>query len=80
MKKKNGSLKYYIFGAIFVIIALVLIVLGITLPLINKEANYLGWIGLVLCCLGILLFFYGTYNLKKGNYLKLNKSQDEEEK
>lgn len=84
-EKKLKSYKfYYLFGIIFITLSILIIVVSITLPIALKEEfdkyNYLGWISLVFTVLGIILFFISIYFLKKGSYLKLNKSLYESKK
>lgn len=71
--KDNRIKTNYVVGTILIIISISLTMVGVTLPLINKTINYLGWIGLALTCIGILIFIYGYFLLKKANFLKLNK-------
>ncbi len=70
--KKGEFKKYYLSGFIVLIVGLVLTIFGATLPLINQDLTYLGWIGLAICVIGLLLLFLGSYLFKKGNYKRLN--------
>ena len=80
--KKNLNYKiYYVFGAIICFVFLFLFALFVTLPLIFSDfPSYMGRVSIVICVLSFLGIIFGVYLLKKGNFLKLNEknlNQDE---
>lgn len=54
------------------LLAIIIFLLGITLPLINQNIPALGWIGVILAVVGFVLAFFAIFLLKKANYVKLN--------
>ena len=72
LNTKEKYFKYYIKGGVISLIALILIVVGATLPLIDENSSVYGYIGLVLCIVGLLLCLLGFHFLKKGSSIKLN--------
>ncbi|MFA6755985.1 MAG: hypothetical protein WCR97_05810 [Bacilli bacterium] len=83
MKNKNPNM-YYIVGGIVLTISVAIMAIGITVPMVMTEPSYIGWIGVAIVAVGVILFFYGIYLLKKGNFIKINKEllkqKEEQEK
>lgn len=82
MKKLKNHKSYYLLGTIVMIVGFLIIIVSITLPIVFSKTwpNYAGWICLATTILGMLISFYGLYLLKKGNFLKANRSSEEVEK
>lgn len=82
MKKERKSIFYYIIGSIVCFIGIVMIVVFMTLPLAIKELSdgIWGWLFVLFVAIGLIIFFFGFYYLKKANYIRLkeknNKSKD----
>ena len=74
-KNKKPSF-YYITGAIVLTIGVVMLITSFTLPLIDKEKSYLGYIAMGLTIISLVVLFYSLYLLKKGNFLKRNRIKD----
>lgn len=74
MDKKKKSKIYYLYGIIFIILAIIFITVGTTMALINPEKTYYGWIGFALTFIGLIFLFICTYYFKKGSFLKLNEN------
>ena len=74
----KDSKKYYILGVVLCVIAAVIAIIAMTLPMaIPEHGQLLGWIGLGIVIVAIILFFFGIYLVKKGNFIKLNKVNEE---
>ncbi|MBP5694349.1 MAG: hypothetical protein J6X03_02705 [Bacilli bacterium] len=70
----KSSKFYYICGALLTVVAAAIAIVGMTLPsAVPEYAQVMGWIGLGVVVLAIVLFFFGIYLVKKGNFVKLNK-------
>lgn len=67
---------YYIAGTILCSVSAVIILFFLFLPSILSEFQFIGWISFAVVILFIIVFIYGIYLLKKGNFIKLNKSND----
>lgn len=74
----KSSKFYYIMGMIVVVFAAAIAIVGMTLPsAVPEYAQVLGWVGLVVVVVAIVLFFFGIYLVKKGNFVKMNKVNKE---
>lgn len=72
---------YYILGAVVCIIAAIIAIVAMTLPsAIPEYGQVLGWVGLGIVVIAIVLFFFGIYLVKKGNFIKLNKVNEDANK
>ena len=72
---------YYILGAIVCIIAAIIAIVAMTLPsAIPEYGQVLGWVCLGIVVIAIVLFFFGIYLVKKGNFIKLNKVNEDANK
>jgi len=82
--KQKSSKFYYIVGVIIVLISLCIIITSITLPVALKEEfsanSWAGWVCLVTAAIGLLFFLLGYFFLKKGNYVRLNKHLEKQNK
>lgn len=67
---------YYIAGTILCVISAIIIIFFLLLPPIFSEFQFVGWISFSVVIAFIIVFIYGIYLLKKGNFLKLNKNTD----
>ncbi len=74
MDNKKKSKIYYLYGIIFIALAIIFIAVGTAMALINPEKTYYGWIGFALTFIGLIFLFICTYCFKKGSFLKLNES------
>ena len=74
MDNKKKSKLYYLYGTIFITIAIICIAIGVTMALINPEKTYYGWIGFAFTFIGLIFLGFCTYCFKKGSFLKLNES------
>ena len=74
---KNSKF-YYILGTILCVFAAVIAIVGMTLPsAIPEYSQVMGWVGLIVVVLSIVLFFFGIYLVKKGNFIRLNSVNQE---
>jgi len=71
---KNKARKYYLLGFLTLFISIIFISLGITMPLIDKNNQIYGWLGLIFTCIGLISLGITTYFLKKGSFLNLNEN------
>ncbi len=77
----KNSKSYYILGALVCVIAAVIAIVAMTLPMaIPEYGQVLGWVGLGIVVVAIVLFFFGIYLVKKGNFIKLNKVNEDARK
>lgn len=67
MKK---SKKYYFCGITVLILSICVSVFGMTMPLIDQNKTYLGWIGFGVTIGGVLLMFFSIYLCYKAKFLK----------
>lgn len=67
---------YYITGTIFCVASAIIILFFLFLPSILSEFQFVGWISFAVVIAFIIVFIYGIYLLKKGNFIKLNKDND----
>ncbi len=72
---KNPFL-YYLFGSILCISSALIIFIFLLLPSLVPEYSFMGWISFGVTIVFIIVFIYGIYLLKKGNFIKLNKNTD----
>lgn len=74
-KRKNYKF-YYIAGSIVSFVFAFIFVLSITLPLALKDfPTYLGIISIIVCLIAFVGIIFGIYLLKKGNFLRLNNAE-----
>lgn len=77
MKNKKPGL-YYVFGSILTVISLTLMIVFLFLPTALKDApEYVNYISLGMVVLGLVIFFFGYFLLKKANYINKQKSQED---
>lgn len=67
---------YYIVGAILCCVSAIIILFFLLLPSILSEFQFIGWVSFAVIIVFIIVFIYGIYLLKKGNFIKLNKNTD----
>ena len=70
MKKKYKF--YYLIGGILLIFFVLVAIFGISLTIVFPNNNTIGWVGLIIVAVSVIIIFYSIYLLKKGNYLKIN--------
>ena len=82
MKKEKKYRFYYIFGTIMTIFSIIILLIGIFVPMSIEEIlannSIIGWVFFGLVIIGAIGSFFGTYLLKKGNFLKINYDTNKE--
>ncbi len=77
MKNKKPGF-YYIFGSILTAISLTIMVIFLFLPAALQDGpEYMNYISLGMVVLGLVIFFFGYFLLKKANYINKQKSQED---
>ena len=69
-KQSKKPITYYITGGIVLTLGIVMLIVSITLPLLDSSKTYLGYIGVGLTFISLVVLIYSIYLLKKGNFLK----------
>lgn len=67
---------YYLFGTILCVLSALIIFIFLLIPSLVPEYNFMGWISFGVTIVFIIVFIYGIYLLKKGNFIKLNKNKE----
>ena len=82
MKKEKKYRFYYIFGTIVTIFSIIILLIGIFVPMSIEEIlannSIIGWVFFFFFFIGAIGSFFGTYLLKKGNFLKINYDANKE--
>lgn len=78
MKKERNSLFYYVIGSIISTLGIIIIVIFLTLPLAIKGMSdgFWGWLCVLFVALGLIIFFFGFFYLKKANYIRVKEKND----
>lgn len=80
MKDKKPSF-YYTWGTILVVISLIIIITFLFLPTALGDApDYMNYVSIGVVVLGIVIFLFGYFLLKKANFITKNRSQEEVKK
>lgn len=80
MKNKKPTF-YYVFGGILVTISLITMVIFLFLPTaLNDAPEYVNYISLGMVVLGLVIFFFGYFLLKKANFITKNRAQEDVKK
>ena len=69
-KNKKKPITYYISGALVLTIGIISLIISITLPLLDSSKSYLGYIGVALTFISLVILIYSLYLLKKATFLK----------
>ena len=77
MKDKKPGF-YYISGSILTVISLIIMIVFLFLPSALRDGpEYMNYVSLGMVVLGLVIFLFGYFLLKKANYINKQKSQED---